>query len=108
MFRVLSVVLLVFQAMLWIGGPIADATSEASSARVQVHIEELGGTKCPRIHSHLDCLICRALGEGVVTSTPETLLPSSESSIVAFCDTSASLAVRARFGALRSRAPPRA
>jgi hypothetical protein len=107
--RVLAVVLLALQAMLWIGGPLVDGANEASSARTQTHVEELGGTKCPRVHSHLDCLICRTLGEGVVTSTPQTLLPSSEKNTgVGFCETSSSLAFRARFGAIGSRAPPRA
>lgn len=106
--RAIAVVLLALQAMVWIGGPIIDGSHEASSARTQTHVEELGGTKCPKVHSHLACLICRTLGEGVVTSAPENLLPSAESAGVAPCETETLLDSRVRFGALGSRAPPRA
>lgn len=106
--RVFAVLLLALQAMLWIGAPIVDGSNEASSARTQAHVEELGGTTCPRVHSHLDCLICRTLGAGVVTSTSGALLTGTESSGVAFCETSTLRTHAVRAGALGSRAPPRA
>ena len=106
--RAAAVVLLALQAMLWIGGPIVDGKLEASSGRTTAHVEELGGTKCPRVHSHIDCLICRTLVEGVVISAPGTILPSTKTEGVAFLETAARLAFVASVGSLGSRAPPRA
>lgn len=104
----LAIVLLALQALLWSGGPIIDGKYEASSARTQVHVEELGGTKCAPVHSHLDCLVCRTLSEGAVTSAPQTLLPSNERTGAAFCETSTLETIGTRSGVLGSRAPPRA
>ncbi|MBV6522820.1 MAG: hypothetical protein MNPFHGCM_02970 [Gemmatimonadaceae bacterium] len=101
-----AVFLLALQALLWIGGPIVDGRNEAASAGTQTHVEELGGTKCPRAHSHLDCLICRTLAEGVILSASVALLPVGLADDVALYRT-AVLPTRADIaGVLGPRAPP--
>lgn len=106
--RLLALVLLALQAMLWIGGPIVDGRQEASSARTPMHVEELGGSKCPKVHSHLDCLICRTLSDGAVTATPGGLLPVVEVASGVLCGRATAIAIPSTVGSLGSRAPPRA
>lgn len=63
--RSLVVVLLVLQALLWGGGSIIEARAAAESFSRHSHVEDQSA-KCPPIHSHLDCLICRTLSGGAV------------------------------------------
>jgi hypothetical protein len=63
--RSLVVVLLVLQALVWGGGSILEARAAAESFSRYSHVEDQSA-KCPPIHSHLDCLICRTLNGGAV------------------------------------------
>ncbi|MFN8571046.1 MAG: hypothetical protein U0132_03245 [Gemmatimonadaceae bacterium] len=106
--RARALVLLALQAMLWIAGPIVDGIQDASSARTQVHVELLGGTKCTPVHSALDCLICRTLGQGAEVPPAQQLITNRKTDGVACRHTTTQRLVGARSGALGSRAPPSA
>lgn len=106
--RTWAAVLLALQALLWVAGPLIDGAVEASSARTQAHVEELGGTKCPPVHSALDCLICRTLSQGAVMPSADAVGSPSRANGPALGETSACLVEGVRSGGLGSRAPPSA
>jgi hypothetical protein len=73
--RILAVLLLGLQALLWGGGSIVEARAAAESLARYTHVEDEGTSTCPPIHSHLDCLICRTFAAGALTARPRDLLP---------------------------------
>jgi hypothetical protein len=102
-----SVVLLLLQVLLWMAGPTIEARAEARAAGATAHVEALGGSKCPPIHSHLDCQICRTLRTGF-TPALAPALPISRGSAIARDGTSADVVTETTWcGPLGSRAPPR-
>jgi hypothetical protein len=105
--RVLAVVLLGLQALLWGGGSIIEARAAAESLSRGAHIEDTGATNCPPIHSHLDCLICRTFASGTLLARERDLLPSVSESTGAMDRRAVSSNVDGRNGPLGSRAPPR-
>lgn len=74
--RALVVVLLGLQFLIWGGGSIVEARAAAESLSRYSHVEDQA-TKCPPIHSHLDCLICRTYASGAITSRSRELLPQA-------------------------------
>ncbi|HEX9563208.1 MAG TPA: hypothetical protein VF981_04525 [Gemmatimonadaceae bacterium] len=70
--RGLASLLLGLQAFVWGGGPIVEARPAAEGLTAGAHIEAVGGTNCPWIHSHLDCLICRAFSGGAIGGSGPT------------------------------------
>lgn len=106
--RVLAMVLLGLQAVLWGGGPIGEARTAAESLSRYSHIEDQGSTTCPPLHSHLDCLICRTFSSGATSGAAPSFI-----AIDSGVDVRPSLVDIApgrlgRSGALGSRAPPSA
>lgn len=63
-----ALLVLLFQALLWIAGPSVEALVEARAADVVAHVENEGSPACPPIHSHLECQICRTLRTGATTT----------------------------------------
>jgi hypothetical protein len=101
-----AVVVLALQALLWMAGPTIEARAEARSAGAAAHVEEPGASKCPPIHSHLDCQVCRTLRSGA-TPSPSVALPSANTGVVRGTAPSPSTAPHATTaGPLGSRAPP--
>ena len=103
--RGLAAVLFGFQALLWGGGSILEAQAAAESLSRYSHIEEQGA-KCPPIHSHVDCVICRTLngGAGGASAPSIAVIDSRDSDRPV---TIAEMAVeQGRFSPLGSRAPP--
>ena len=103
--RWLAAVAFGLQFLLWGGGSILEAQTAAESLSRYSHVEE-EGAKCPPLHSHLDCVICRTLnGGGGGGSTPSLV-------VFASCDadrpvTTVETALeQGRFSPLGSRAPP--
>jgi hypothetical protein len=104
--RVLATLMLGFQAFLWGGGSIVEAHAAAESLTRNSHIEDQGATKCPPIHSHLDCVICRTMsGAGVGGSAPALVPIATHNAERPVSDrvTPASVGFS---GPLGSRAPP--
>jgi hypothetical protein len=104
--RLLAVVLLALQALLWGGGSIIEARAAAESLTRHAHVEDTGTTTCPPIHSHLDCLVCRTLSGGALGGSPPSIRPSRsgiarrpDGIVVAAADCTSC-------GPLGSRAPP--
>lgn len=103
-----AIVVLFLQALLWMAGPTIEARAEAASAGATAHVEDIGSKRCPPIHSHLDCQICRTLRAGAPSATavafPCATLRAPQG--VARSDDAGG---RAGFsGAIGSRAPPTA
>lgn len=96
------------QALLWGGGSILEARAAAESLTRRSHVEDVNSTKCPPIHSEVDCLICRTLSGGALHGSAPSLGPvhasracRPEGLFVAGSD-------RTVRGPLGSRAPPSA
>ena len=106
--RALAVVLLGLQAFLWGGGPIAEARTAAESLLRYSHVEDQASTACPPLHSHLDCVICRAFSSGATGgSTPSFIaIDSDVSERPSLVDVVPGN--QGRLGFLGSRAPPSA
>lgn len=73
--RALAIVLLGLQAFLWGGGSIAEARMAAESLSRYSHVEDQSTSKCPPIHSHVDCLICRSFSGGASGGSAAAILP---------------------------------
>ena len=103
--RGLAAVLFGLQALVWGGGSTLEAQAAAESLSRYSHVEEQGA-KCPPIHSHVDCIICRTLNGGAGGASAPSL------AIIASHDADrpviiAEMAVeQGRFSPLGSRAPP--
>ena len=103
--RALAILLLGFQALLWGGGSIVEAHAAAESLTRYSHVED-EGTRCPPIHSHLDCLICRTFASGAIAARSRDVLPPVIGvSWVPSADV-AGTRDDGCFGPLGSRAPP--
>ena len=103
--RALVVALLGLQFLIWGGGSIVEARAAAESLSRYSHVEDQA-TKCPPIHSHLDCIICRTLngGAGGVSAPALAAIASSRANRpVSLVDAPAD---RGLFSPLGSRAPP--
>jgi hypothetical protein len=101
-----SVVVLLLQVLLWMAGPTIEARAEARAVGATAHVEALGGSKCPPIHSHLDCQICRTLRTGFTVAVAPAL-PTSSGNAIAWDRTSADVVPETTpRGPLGSRAPP--
>ena len=74
--RGMAAVLLGLQFLLWGGGSTLEAKAAAESLARYAHVEE-EGAKCPPVHSHLDCLICRTFASGALAVKPRDLLPTA-------------------------------
>lgn len=103
--RALAIVVLGFQALLWGGGSILEAQAVAESLTRYSHVED-EGTKCPPIHSHLDCLICRTLKGGAAGNSATAIVPVASGIAERPALASGVVAGQWRTGALGSRAPP--
>ena len=106
--RALALVLLGLQALLWGGGPIAEARTAAESLYRYSHVEDQASTTCPPLHRHVDCLICRTFSSGAVPGSAPSLIAidadvASRPSLV-----DAAPGLSGRRGSLGSRAPPAA
>lgn len=106
--RVMATVLLGLQALLWGGGSIIEARTAAESLSRYSHVEDLGNTACPPLHSHLDCLICRTFNGGATGGSAPSFI-----AINADVSERPSLVDEAPIpfgcsGSLGSRAPPTA
>jgi hypothetical protein len=105
--RVLASILFALQALLWGGGSILEARTAAESLTRYSHVEDTGNPGCPPLHSHLDCLICRAFSGGALGAQTPSL------DVVA-CDITINEVVVDQLGSvsllgpLGPRAPPRA
>lgn len=103
--RALVVALLGLQFLIWGGGSIVEARAAAESLSRYSHIEDQAA-KCPPIHSHLDCIICRTLNGGAGGVSAPTLVAIASSHAnrpVSLVDAPAD---RGLFSPLGSRAPP--
>jgi hypothetical protein len=103
--RWLAAVVFGLQFLLWGGGSILEAQSAAESLSRYSHVEE-EGAKCPPMHSHLDCVICRTLNGGAGGgSAPSLALFASRDADqpVVIAETAVE---QGRFSPLGSRAPP--
>lgn len=104
--RVVVVVLLGLQALLWGGGSIIEARTAADSLERYTHFEDQDSRTCPPIHSHLDCLICRSFAGGALTARTRDLLPIARHVDGAACVSVVRFTQTDRGGPLGSRAPP--
>jgi hypothetical protein len=106
--RVLASVLFGLQVLLWGGGSILEARAAAESLTRRAHVEDTGTTKCPPIHSDVDCLVCRTLSGGAVGASPPSI--NLLHTVADRCpDSSAAIgAGRKHHGSVGSRAPPSA
>ena len=103
--RALVVFLLGLQFLIWGGGSIVEARAAAESLSRYSHIEDQA-TKCPPIHSHLDCIICRTLNGGAGGFSPPSLVASASSHANRPVSREYAPADRGLFSPLGSRAPP--
>ena len=104
--RVLATVLLGLQALLWGGGPITEARVAAESLSRYSHVEDLGNTACPPLHSHLDCLICRTFSSGATSGSAPSFIAINAGVVERPSLLDAAPAEQGRCGSLGSRAPP--
>jgi hypothetical protein len=106
--RVLATVLLGLQAVLWGGGPIAEAASAAESLARYSHVEDQASKACPPLHRHVDCVVCRAFNAGASGGNAPSLnaIDTDVTERPSLVD--AAPAQRARSGSVGSRAPPSA
>ena len=103
--RALAIALLGFQGLLWGGGSILEARAAAESLTRYSHVED-EGTRCPPIHSHLDCLICRTLNGGAVGNAATAMIPLASTITGPTRSAPGTTTGQWRIGALGSRAPP--
>ena len=105
--RGFAAILLGLQFLLWGGGSTLEAKAAAESLSRYTHVEE-EGAKCPPIHSHLDCVICRTLTGGATSGSAPALAHIDSRRAdrpVAIVETPFD---QGRFSPLGSRAPPAA
>lgn len=104
--RRVAVVVLLLQALLWMAGPTIEARAEARAVGATAHVEDVSADRCPPIHSHLECQICRTL-RGGAPSAPSVGLPfrtlGATLGVASATDADVRPATR---GAIGSRAPP--
>ena len=103
--RALVVALLGLQFLIWGGGSIVEARAAAESLSRYSHVEDQA-TKCPPIHSHLDCVICRTLNGGARGGSTPTLVAFASSNAKRPVSLIDAPAARSLFSPLGSRAPP--
>ena len=98
--------MLLLQALLWMAGPTIEARAEARAVGATAHVENVGENRCPPIHSHLECQICRTLRTSAPPA-PGVALPHGRQRTTPGVSGIADAYVRpAGAGAIGSRAPP--
>jgi hypothetical protein len=99
---------LALQAVVWIGGPILEAKPSAAGLAAAAHVESEGGSNCTRIHSHLDCLTCRAFSDGALAGSPPEAPVCNAGELAPAVVVADSPHARGLTGPFGPRAPPRA
>ena len=103
-----AVVVLLLQALLWMAGPTIEARAEARAIGATAHVEDVGSNRCPPIHSHLECQICRTLRTGAPTAPAVELPIGGLRAAIGLAGVTDAYVRPATRGAIGSRAPPAA
>ncbi len=104
--RSAGVATLVFQLVALWAVPMAEAALEQESRQASSHVESEGSERCPLVHNHLVCQLCRSITEVGAAAPHVSLLDTDH---IAFEAPSAAVSIlrqRSRCLPLGSRAPP--
>ncbi len=87
--------------------PVAEAALEQESRQASSHVESEGSERCPLVHNHLVCQLCRSITEVGAAAPHVSLLDTDHVTFEAPSAAVSILPQRSRCLPLGSRAPPR-